>query len=137
MSTSERHFLDFNKYAKEFLYKMNECFPNEIKIKLYISLFLLKEKMDIEEPVRLFINSVKDYGIQIMSKDEMYFKKETYINKAESLSSTIGLVDKWENMSVETKENIWKYLQLLYSLSMIAMGYNEELNEIIKKSKLK
>ena len=123
----------FNNYAKEFLYKMRDRFPEETKIQGYIIMFLGLEAIDPTQTVKMFIESVKEYGFQIMTKDEHYFKKEQYVNHAESISGKMGLIDHWESMGKDTQESIWKYLQILYITGMRALNEEEQLKELLRK----
>jgi hypothetical protein len=132
MSTTKRHILDFNKYAKEFLNKMRLAFPEEKKIQEYIIMFTCLEAVNPEEPVKVFMDSLKPYGMQIMKKDENYFKADQYVNKAESLSGKIGLISHWNSMSHDTKEAIWSYMQILYISGMGAIGQTHELQDLVK-----
>ena len=130
-----RHIFIFNEHAKEFLSKMKETFPEETKIQEYIIMFSLLEKMDPTQPVKMFMETLKPYGMQIMKKDENYFKKDQYVGKAESISGKIGLIDHWNSISNEVKESIWSYMQILYVSGMGAIGATNELQDLLKQIK--
>ena len=68
----------------------------------------------------------------ISTKDEKFFKTDKYINVAESFSERTGLVDMWNSMDDNTKDNVWEYMQSMYVLGMRAMGLDEQLNNVLK-----
>ena len=55
------------------------------------------------------------------------------VNKVENLSGKMGLIKYWNDMTEDTKNSIWKYVQVLYVTGMAAQGYKEELNQVIKE----
>lgn len=124
---------EFNKYAKEFLTRMEQSFPNEPKIKQYNFMFDTVRQMNSRKPVEFFMDGLAPYGIQVMSKDESFFKQDQYVKNVESLSGKMGLIKYWETMPNETKESIWKYIQALYVLGMGALGRRDELKIILSK----
>jgi hypothetical protein len=126
-------FITFNKKAREFMERMSESYPEEEKIKQYILLFDVFERMDYKTPVNLFMDNLRPFGPQIMKKDEHFFKDDQYVNKAENLSGKLGLLKYWDTMTEDTKNSIWKYVQLLYVTGMAAQGHKEELSQVIKE----
>jgi hypothetical protein len=125
-------FITFNKKAREFMERMLELFPSEEKIRSYILIFDCFERMDYKTPVNLFMDNLRPFGIQIMRKDEHFFKDDQYVNKAENLSGKMGLIKHWDLMNDDTKNSIWKYVQLLYVTGMAAQGHKDELNHVIR-----
>lgn len=123
----------FNEYAKEFLLKMKDTFPEENKIQLYYSMFLMFECADQGAPLKMFMENLRPFGLQIMTKDEHFFKDDQYVNAAESISGKMGLIDHWDSCSKETQNAIWKYMQILYSTGMVASGLSDELSDIINQ----
>jgi len=127
-------FKKFNTLAIEFLSKMAVTFPHENKITEYKFLFETIQRMDYKKPVEMFMASVEPYGLQVMSKDENFFKtSKDVVVRAESLSGRLGLIDVWESTSPETKNSIWTYLQSLYVIGMKAMGLDDQLKMVIKQ----
>lgn len=127
----------FNSMATTFLAKMEQTFPQEQKIKLYRQQFALVQGMNSKKPVEMFIENMYDYGEQILSKDERFFKQEEFVNKAESISEKMGLVQYWDTMNQQTKNAIWEYIIGLYILGMGCLGKNNELQDLIKKTNFK
>lgn len=126
-------FVTFNKKGREFLERMSEAFPEEEKIKSYILIFDCFERMDYKTPVNLFMDNLRPFGLQIMKKDEHFFKDDQYVNTVENLSGKMGLIKYWDTMTDDTKNSIWKYVQILYVTGMAAQGHRDELNQVIKE----
>lgn len=130
-------YKQFNDMATTFLSRMEKTFPDEPKIKLYRQQFCLVQGMNSKKPVEMFIENMYDYGDQILSKDEKFFKQEQFVNKAESISEKMGLIQYWDSMSEQTKNAIWEYIQGLYILGMGSLGKSNELQEVIKRTGFK
>jgi len=127
----------FNDLATTFLSRMEETFPQEQKVKLYRQQFLLVLGMNSRKPVEMFIENMYDYGEQILTKDEKFFKQERFVNKAESISEKMGLIHYWDSLNDKTKNSIWEYMQGLYVLGMASLGKNIELQQMIIKTGFK
>jgi hypothetical protein len=130
-------YTQFNSMATTFLARMEETFPNEQKIKLYRQQFVLVQGMNSKKPVEMFMENMYEYGEQILSKDEKFFKQEHFVNKAESISEKMGLEDYWDSMNEQTRKSIWEYITGLYILGMASLGRQQELQDMIKKTNFK
>lgn len=130
-------FKQFNDLATTFLARMEQTFPNEPKIKVYRQQFALVQGMNSRKPVEMFMENMYDYGEQILSKDEKFFKQDQFVNKAESISEKMGLIQYWDSMTPQTKSAIWEYMTGLYILGMGSLGKQQELQEMIKKTNFK
>lgn len=127
-------YTQFNNLATTFLAKMEQTFPNEQKIKLYRQQFALVQGMNSKKPVEMFMENMYEYGEQILTKDENFFKQEHFVNKAESISEKMGLIQYWDTMNEQTKNSIWEYITGLYILGMAALGYQKELQDLIQST---
>lgn len=125
----------FNNNAKEFMNNMINMFPHEVSLKTYFLLFQAKEAMDPKSPCIMFMENLEPFGEQIMTKNEKFFKDDQYVNKAESISGKMGLIKYWESLNEETKDNIWKYVQILYVSGMKVTGKTDELKILLQKIK--
>lgn len=123
--------------ATTFLARMEETFPQEQKIKLYRQQFALVQGMNSKKPVEMFMENMYDYSEQILSKDEKFFKQEEFVNKAESISEKMGLIQYWDTMNDQTKKSIWEYITGLFILGMASLGRQQELQDLIKKTNFK
>lgn len=130
-------FKQFNDLADTFLKRMQETFPHELKIKIYIQQFNIVQTMNSRKPVEMFMENMMPFGEKILSKDENFFKKDEFVNAAESISGKLGLIDYWDSLNDITKNSIWEYIQGLYILGMASLGYNKELQNMITKTNFK
>lgn len=130
-------YSQFNKMAMEFLLKMEKSFPNETKINLYRKKYEMLQSINAKKPVEMFMESMLPFGEQILSKNEMFFQQDEFVDSAENISGKIGLVKYWENMEQYTKDAIWEYIQGLYILGMGSLGYSDGLKIMINKTGFK
>lgn len=127
-------YSQFNKLAIEFLTRMEKTFPDEKKISVYKQKYEMLQSINAKKPVEMFMKNMYPFGEKILSKDELFFQKDEFVNSAESISGKIGLIDYWGNMEQKTKDAIWEYIQGLYVLGMGSLGYSEELKYMISKT---
>jgi hypothetical protein len=125
------NFKQFNIQAHEFLSKMVLTFPEEPKAATYKLMFENIQKINSRLPVEMFMSNLQPFGLQIMSKDEYFFKQDQYVNQVESISGKMGLIKHWSSLPLVTKDSIWDYMQILYVLGMKALGQTEELNKLL------
>jgi hypothetical protein len=130
-------YKQFNDLAETFLSRMEETFPNEPKIKIYRQQFSVVQSMNSRKPVEMFMENMFPFGEKILRKDEMFFKKDEFVNAAESISGKMGLIKYWDTISDQTKNSIWEYIQGLYILGMASLGYQAELQELITRTGFK
>lgn len=123
----------FNKYAKEFLNKMQKLFPNESKLQDYTYMYIAISTLTPLKPVIEFMSHLEPFGIQIMKKEESFFKQDQYVNAAESISGKLGLIEHWDQLDFHTKNSVWEYIQTLYVLGMKITGKTEEFKLIMKQ----
>ena len=121
----------FNKEALEFLTKMIKSFPEIQKLVDYKIKYERTLLFDKKAPMKLFMQNLEPYGIQIMSKNEIFFKNNEYVNNAENISGHLGLVEIWDSIEPVTKNAIWGYIQNLYCIGMKILGKENELKQII------
>lgn len=146
MENNNDLIIKFNKHARDFLSLLIDRLPNEklpisidpiAKIQNYLTGFITLETINKQSPVNLFMSHMEEFGLQIMSFDENFFKQDKYVNGVESISGELGLVKCWESLTIDTKQIIWKYMQALYSLGMGALSKREKLLEILQQVKQK
>ncbi len=127
----------FNKMAAEFLSKMEVAFPDEHKITVYRQQFDILRMMNQKKPVEMFMENLKPFGEQILTKNEIFFKQDEFVDAAENISGKMGLISHWDTMNSGTRNSIWEYMQGLYILGMASLGNQQELQEMIKKTGFK
>lgn len=109
---------EFNKTMEEFINKMILQFPQETKLKTYYSAYKVTKIYDKTMPIKIFMGGCLQFTEQIKSRDTEFFAKRKAfvdkIKKASSFSDDIGLVNYWENLSDNSKNAIWDYVQTLF-----------------------
>ena len=133
-------YSQFNALATKFLTKMYITFPQEKKVSDYKHEFDTMNNMirlgvvAEDAPVKKFMYNMYDFGEKILGRDEMFFKKDEFVDNAESISGKMGLIDYWDDMKPDVQEEIWKYVQGLYMLGMASIGKQDELQAMIIKT---
>lgn len=121
----------FNNMAEEFLNQMSKTFPDEPKLRGYYQLFKATRKMSVRQPVKMFMESLEPYGIEIMTRNEDFFKLPDHVEYVERLSGKMGLIDYWSTMKPEVKNAIWEFFQGLYVLGMSVTGRDAQLHAVL------
>ena len=124
----------FNEHAELFLRRMNETFPQEKKIIAYRAKFDAVSSISPREPVKMFMESMIPYGEQILKKEEQFFKQQQFVEKAESISQKMGLIEYWDTMGETTQNTIWEFIQGLFILGMGVTGRQTELQQLIQST---
>jgi len=130
-------YSQFNTLALTFLNRMEETFPQEPKVRLYRQQFILVKDMNFKKPVEMFVENMEPFGEQILSKDELFFKQDTFVNSAQSISGKMGLIKYWDSLNDKTKDAIWEFVHALYVLGMSCLGKTKELQEVINRTGFK
>lgn len=109
---------EFNKTLDEFINKMILQFPQETKLKTYYSAFKVTKMYDKTMPIKIYMGGCLQFSDQIKSRDTEFFaKRKAFVNKiaqASSFTDDTGLVNYWENLSDNSKNAIWDYVQTLF-----------------------
>ena len=116
-NTKKQMIVDvFNKKLMEFIKDIIETFPDNndfrtmrTKLRMIIS---TTEETPIQNFKKYVVNNYKDY---IISKNEDFFLKMDLSNT--HFSSFNYLKDLWKNTTDNTKNAMWKYMELLTKLS--------------------
>ena len=118
MNNTPKIIEEFNKTLEEFINKMIIQFPEETKLKSYYSAYKLTKMYDKTMPIKIFMGGCLQFTDKIKSRDTEFFAKRKgfvdKLQKASSFSDDIGLVNYWENLSDNSKNAIWDYIQTLF-----------------------
>lgn len=118
MDNSKSVIVEFNKTLDEFINKLITQFPQEGKLKSYYSAFKVSKMYDNVMPLKIFMGGCLNYAEQIKSRDSNFFvNKKEFVSKLQectSFSNDIGLVNYWEDLSMNSKNAIWDYVQTLF-----------------------
>lgn len=123
----------FNYYLSVFLKEMVSIFPEyeETLKKNYLELFDLPESgCNSETYVKTYMTVVKPYHSAIARKEDKIFKGIKEIN----LLQELDFRSVWtKDISDNTRENIWKYLQTLVVIGKKIIGDDDEIDELLEK----
>jgi hypothetical protein len=98
----------------QFLDELQQTFPEEPKIKKYIMSYDLMRKANARKCVDTFMRGCTPHSDKIMAKDENFF-----LGAADDIEILVSLNMKkhWTpELSENTKNAIWQYVQTLYIL---------------------
>ena len=105
----------FNDMMGQFLVELHETFPEEKGVKKFMNAFELLRRSNPRRCVDGFMGGIGPYAEKISSKDESFFLEESeHIDFLKDLN-----IKKYWNsgdVSQNTKDAIWQYLQTLYML---------------------
>lgn len=114
----------FNDKFCDFLKDLCQVFPEDKDFKLALSGVKLGLLADVKSVHTVFHETVViPYSKQIMDKDEAFFLEKSYEGEFvdNGIDSMVDIVDKlksyWKNLSDSNRTTVWKYLQLLTTLS--------------------
>ncbi len=104
----------WNDMMDQFIVELQKTFPEEKSIKKYHTSFDLLRKSNPRKCVDAYMAEVGPYQEKIMAKDESFFLDGS--SKSEFLNE-INIKKYWTpELSQNTKDAIWQYLQTLYIL---------------------
>ena len=122
----------WNDMMVQFINELRSTFPEEKSIKKYQTSFDLLKKTNPRKCVEGYMAEVTPVQDKIMSKDESFFLDSN--SNTSELIRDLNIAKYWtSDLSQNTKDAIWQYLQTLYILgTTITMIPQETLNSIEK-----
>ena len=104
----------WNDMMEQFLTELESTFPEEKAILKYKTSFDLLRKSNPRKCVEGYMTNITPLQAKVMAKDESLFFDET---EASSLLSDLNIRTHWTpELSQNTKDAIWQYVQTLYIL---------------------
>jgi hypothetical protein len=101
----------FNDMMEQFLEELVQTFPEEPAMKKYRNAFEMLRKANSRTCMENFMHNIAPYSKQVMAKDASFFLNNPDVFKDFKLASI------WtDDLSDNTKNAIWQYLQTLYIL---------------------
>jgi len=105
----------FNDMMQQFLDELVLTFPEEKSFVKFQASFTLLRKTRPRMVLEKYMKSIGPVSSYLMEKDEAYFKQNA---DSIELLKELDLMKIWtDDLSQNTKEAIWKYLQTLYILA--------------------
>ena len=114
----------FNELMNQFIDELVLTFPDVKTFKKYQSSFAIVRKTNPKMALKEFHSSVSPYSTKIMNKDETFFTDD-----ADNIDFVNDLKIKniWKpDLSENTKNAIWQYLQTLFILATTIQSLPQE-----------
>lgn len=105
----------FNEMMGQFLIELHTTFPEEKGVKTFMNKFELLRKTNPRKCVDKYMSGIAPYVEKISNKDESFFLEEA--NNLDFLKD-LNIQKHWSSPDItpNTKNAIWQYLQTLYML---------------------
>ena len=118
METSQNLCECFNKQLDDLLSKLILTFPNEDNFRDALnSLKMMRRIKGNKEIVKKFMDNISPYNDLIVEKNEEFFLNLEFGNdEISKIASRIKSLWNSDKMNKESKDNIWKYFQVLLFL---------------------
>ena len=121
----------FNNTLEEFIIKLSNQFPSETKIKVYLNTFKITKTYNSQLPLKLFMGGCLNFKEQIKTRNTDFFlNRPQFVERVKNCTSfadDIGLVDHWLNLSDESKNSIWEYIQTLFVMGEMYINNDSNL----------
>jgi hypothetical protein len=119
----------FNQLVDEFFRELIEMFPNQTKIRVNYNLFQTICKANMRKPCNDFMFGSVPYLEKICMKDETFFTGKD----KPSLLSSMNIENWWTpELSENTKDTIWKYIQSFFTIGIKIVDMPPDSQEMIK-----
>ena len=114
----------FNDMMQQFLDELVLTFPSEKKLVKFQTTFSLLRKANPKKPLKEFMESIAPHANHLMQKNDEFFK--THAAEIPFLEE-IDISRLWnDDLSENTKNAIWQYLQTLYILGSTLTSLPQE-----------
>ena len=117
----------FNDMMQQFIDELSQTFPNETGIKKYAASFGIMRKSNARKCIETYMTAISPYATRITAKDETFFEEDIkFLNE-------LNIKTHWTpDLSNNTKDAIWQYLQTLYMLGMTITSIPDEALQMIE-----
>lgn len=127
MSESISYIKMFNQVIDEFFIELIHIFPNETKIKSKHLLIQTIFKTNVKKVCTDFMYGSVKYLEKIAMKDETFFSGADKPTLLDQLNFNIL----WVDMSINTKEVIWKYIKTFFMIGIKIVEMPESTHGLI------
>ena len=119
----------FNQLVDEFFRELIEMFPEQTKIRVNYNIFQTICKTNMRKPCNDFMLGSVPYLEKICMKDETFFTSKDKPSLLHSMN-----IEKWwtPDLSENTKNTIWKYIQSFFTIGIKIVEMPPESLELIK-----
>jgi hypothetical protein len=118
----------FNQVVDEFFNELIEIFPEEKKIKVQYTLFQTLIKANAKKPCMEFMTKSVQFLEKIAMRDEQFFTGK----EKPQLLEALNIEKIWtKELSQNTKDAIWKYIQSFFTIGIKVVEMPPETHDII------
>ena len=118
----------FNQLVDEFFNELMEIFPDEQKIKVKYTLFQTLAKANVKKPCMEFMTKSIPYLEKVAMRYEAFFTGEETPN----LIQALNVKNVWNDLSPQTKQAIWKYIQSFFAIGVKIVEMPPETHSILE-----
>lgn len=115
----------FNDNLEKLFQDLEQAYPDDKDLPYYKDKITLARRANAKMVVEQFMIQAHPYIEQVMSKDEDFFLNLNPDVQNDEQNNYVQLVGKikslWLNMTEQSKQNIWKYFQILITLAIRAL----------------
>lgn len=119
------HLSAFCTQLVNLITNLKELYPNDKDIAVSLTTVSLLKSTNPRQLLNIFTTYVLKYEKSILEKDEKFFLDTNFIEDCKVDKEDVNYADTvmnnlkkyWNEMDKESKENIWKYFQVLILLS--------------------
>lgn len=123
----------FNDMMEQFLTELEMTFPEETSFKTYRAKFDLVRKSNPRKIPEAFAKGIGPYAGQIMQKDESLFTGAVRDEDEPQFFKDLHIKKHWNaDLSENTKNAIWQYLQTLNILSITINAIPPEMLQMVE-----
>jgi hypothetical protein len=115
-------FDQFTSFVKELI----EMYPDDLDFSLFLNSLKILKTTNPSLLIKYVYENTSQFEEQILNKDEKFFVNYSFSEYSDNVDLNIfsKLKQYLENMTLETKENVWKYIQNIYRLSKAISNMN-------------
>jgi len=118
----------FNDMMVQFLGELKDTFPEEKGIKKYAASFEIMRKSNPRKCVEVYMAAIGPFSQRVTAKDETLLFEESL-----SFLNDMNIKKHWTpELSNNTKDAIWQYLQTLYMLGTTITAFPAETLNMIE-----
>ena len=112
----------FNDMMGQFLVELSKAIPKETGVKKFLTSFELLRSTNPRAIVDAFMKGVSPYAEMISNRDENLL---TEMSKMDYLKD-LNIQTHWSDLSANTRNAVWSYLQTLYMLGTTITAIPQE-----------
>jgi len=123
----------FNDMLEQFIQELIQTFPDEKCLKKYAIKIDLLRNSNPRKCVTKFMKKIKPYSDFIMKKDDSFFTNLPEDQEVPEWFEELNLHNNWTpELSQNTKDAIWQYLQTLFMLGTTILSIPPETMDMIE-----